>query len=108
MTTHQRPITHEERAWQELTCSEWVVDAATGRVVRRQRPQTLHQVADALSEAMHQAAMNLDSSESDVRLLRGVEDSRSETSEPSEHPQRSSEVRARSDNRAANRQHWDE
>lgn len=101
MTTHQRPIPHQE-------LSEWVVDAATGRVVRRKRPQTLHQVADALSEAMHQAAMNLETSESDARAVRAVEDSRSETSEASEHPQSARGAVIRSDSRAPNRQHWDE
>lgn len=101
MTTHQRPITHEERG-------EWVVDAATGRVVRRQGPQTLHQVADALSEAMHQAAMNLEPCESDVRAMRAAEDSRSETSEVSEHRQSAPGAVFRSDIPAANRQHWDE
>ncbi|MEP7215845.1 MAG: hypothetical protein ABI782_06285 [Anaerolineaceae bacterium] len=101
MTTQQRPTAPKQR-------SEWVVDAATGRVVRRQTAQLLHQVADALSEAMEQAAMTIEPGESDLRVVRAVEDSRSETSEAARQRQRSSDVHARPDSRATNRQHWDE
>ena len=101
MTTQQRPTTHEER-------SEWVVDAATGRIIRREAAQRLHQLAGALSRTMKQAAMNIEPGESDARVVRAVEDSRSETNEASEHRQRSGEVHARPDGKALNRQHWDE
>ena len=98
MTTQQRPTTHEER-------SEWVVDAATGRIIRREAARRLH-LAGAVGGTMRRAAMNIEPGESEG-VVWAVEDSRSEKSEASEARQRS-EVRTRPDGKALNRQHWDE
>lgn len=103
MTTQQRRTTHEERG-------EWVVDAATGRVMRRETAtaQLLHQVASALGEGMQQAAMNLEPRESDLRVIRAVEDSRTVTSVGSMRYGRSSAAHASPDGKATNRQNWGE
>lgn len=72
MPTQERRTTHDER-------SDWVVDVATGRIIRREAAQLLHHAADAFSVGMGQAVMNLEPRESDLRVIRAVEDSRTVT-----------------------------
>ena len=101
MTTHTRQTTNSARSER----AEWVVEAATGRVVRREAALLLHRVVDSVSEGLREAAMNIESDEADSRVVRAIEDSRTVTSPTPAHPRRPGEAGARLDGRTLNRDH---
>lgn len=74
MTTHARRTTHHEE-------SEWVVDTATGRIVRRESALLFDRVKSALSDGMMHGALMIEPAEADLRVF-GPADEPQDVPEP--------------------------